>query len=301
VALGARAWTALALVYVVWGSTYLGMDVGAESMPPFLLLAGRFAVAGAILYAIAARGAARPSRREWVAQGLVGTALLGVGTGAVGWAVTRIDTGTAALIVATVPLWLSLFDRVLSGARLSLLAVIGLVVGFVGVGILVGPGMEGSAVAGVTLVFTSAVWAAGTLGARSAPRPRDPFLTAAMQMLAGSVACLLFGTVFGEWGDVTTPTTRSLIALGYLIVFGSLVAFSAYVWLLSSVSMSVVGTYAYVNPVVAVVLGALFLDERLSGTTAVAGVAIVVAVALIVSARPVEAPAQSAAIPARAR
>lgn len=300
-ALGARAWTALGLVYVLWGSTYLGMDVAADTIPPYLMLSVRFAVAGLILYALTARGVPRPSAREWASQGLAGTALLGVATGAVGWAVTRIDIGTAALIVASVPLWLALLDRVFGRVRLSRPAVIGLVIGFAGVGLLVGPGVEGSAFAGVVLLCTSAIWAVGTMATRHAPRPADPFLTAAMQMLGGGIACAAIGTVLGEWADVTTPSLKSLTALAYLIVFGSLVGFSAYIWLVSHVPMSVTGTYAYVNPVIAVILGALFLHERLSLGTGVAGAAIVVAVALIVSARPAVAPVRTAAMPARAR
>jgi drug/metabolite transporter (DMT)-like permease len=296
----ARLWAALTAVYVIWGSTYLGMDLTEETFPPFLMLAIRFFAAGAILYAWTARGAAKPSVREWLGHSAAGTLMLCIGTGGVAWGVTQIDTGTAALIVASVPLWLTLVDRFANGVRLAPVAIFGLVVGFAGVGLLVGPGAEGSAVAGVVLVFTSLAWALGSLLTRRLPR-RRPLHGAAMQMLGGSVACGLVGLLGGEVGTFETPTLDTLGALLYLTVFGSLVGYTAYVWLLANASVSLVGTYAYVNPVVAVLLGSLFLGERLEWVTLVAGAAVVVAVALIVRARPAAPVREPAVVPARAR
>jgi len=293
---------ALAAVYVVWGSTYLGMDVAVETLPPFLMLALRFLAAGALLYAFTARGS-RATWREWAGHSVVGGLMLCVGTGGVAWGVTKIDTGTAALIVASVPLWLTLLDRVANGARLAPAALVGLAVGFGGVGLLVGPGAEGSAVAGVVRVFTSLAWAVGSLGARRVPGNVRPLAAAAMQMIGGGVICALVGVAGGELGRLETPSLDSLIAVVYLVVFGSLVGYTAYVWLLANASMSVVGTYAYVNPIVAVLLGSLFLDERLGWVTLAAGTAVLAAVALIVSARPVAArPTRfAAALPVRGK
>ena len=293
---------ALGIVYVVWGSTYLGMDVAVETLPPFLMLALRFLAAGALLYAFTARGS-RATWREWAGHSVVGGLMLCVGTGGVAWGVTKIDTGTAALIVASVPLWLTLLDRVANGARLAPAALVGLAVGFGGVGLLVGPGAEGSAVAGIVLVFTSRAWAVGSLGARRVPGNVRPLAAAAMQMIGGGVICALVGVAGGELGRLETPSLDSLIAVVYLVVFGSLVGYTAYVWLLANASMSVVGTYAYVNPIVAVLLGSLFLDERLGWVTLAAGTAVLAAVALIVSARPVAArPTRfAAALPVRGK
>lgn len=298
--LTARVWAALAAVYVIWGSTYLGIDRAVETIPPFLMLALRFVTAGALLYVWTARGAAKPAAREWVAQTIVGALMLCIGTGAVAWGVTKIDIGTAALIVASVPLWLTLLDRVLNGVRLSPAAIGGLALGFVGVGLLVRPGAEGSAVAGILILFGSLAWAVGSLGSRRVPRSSRPLVAASMQMIGGGLVCGVVGIAGGELSRVETPSLESLLALLYLVTFGSLVGYTAYVWLLSRAPMSLVGTYAYVNPVVAVLLGALFLDERLGWVTVVAGAAVVGAVALIVSAKPI-APRIAAAIPARAR
>lgn len=299
--LDTRTWTALAAVYVIWGSTYLGMDAAIETFPPFVMLTIRFVLAGAILYLLTMRGAVRPSAREWAAHTAVGTVLLCVGTGAVAWGVTKMDTGTAALIVASVPMWLTLLDRFANGVRLAPMAIVGLVIGFLGVGLLVGPGAEGSAAAGIVLAFSSLAWAAGSLGARRVPAHRPPLQAAAMQMIGGSLACAAVAIASGELLRVEAPTSGSLLALAYLVVFGSLVGYTAYVWLLSNRSVSLTGTYAYVNPVVAVLLGALFLGERLDGVTFVAGLLVVVAVALVVGAKPLARAGERAALPARAR
>ena len=289
-------------MYVIWGSTYLGMDVAVETLPPFLMLALRFLAAGALLYAFTARGR-RASAREWAGHSAVGALMLCVGTGGVAWGITKIDTGTAALIVASVPLWLTLLDRVANGARLAPAALVGLAVGFAGVGLLVGPGAEGSAIAGIFLVFTSLAWAVGSLAARRVPGDARPLAGAAMQMIGGGAVCAVVGVAGGELGRVETPSLASAVALVYLVAFGSLVGYTAYVWLLANASMSVVGTYAYVNPIVAVLLGSLFLDERLGWMTLAAGWAVIAAVALIVSARRVEArPTRfAAALPVRGK
>jgi drug/metabolite transporter (DMT)-like permease len=248
----------------------------------------RFLIAGAALYVFAARGRARPTRREWISAAIVGAALLLVGNGGVAWAETRLDSGFAALIVAIIPLYVALFDRVFFGRRLSRTAVIGLVTGFAGVALLVRPGGGGNNVGvALALVATTSAWAAGSLYARGAPLPSSPLLSAAMQMLAAAVFLGVAGLASGEANDVHTSsfTVKPLIAFAYLVLVGSLIAFSAYAWLLKNVRISTVATYAFVNPVVAVALGTLFLGESIGWSTIVAGASIVAAVVLIVTAK----------------
>jgi drug/metabolite transporter (DMT)-like permease len=282
---------ALATVYLVWGSTYLAIRVTDRTMPPLLMSSVRFLIAGSALYLFASRGRARPTARQWGAAAIVGAALLLVGNGGVAWAETRIESGLAALIVAMIPLWVALMDRVFFGRRLSPLAVAGLVVGFGGVALLVRPGSGGDVAAMLTLVGTTAAWAGGSLYARGAALPESPLLSASMQMLFAGVFLGVAGLVTGEASGVGADSfsTKPVLAFTYLVLVGSLVAFSAYAWLLKNVRISIVSTYAFVNPVVAVALGTVFLNEHIGWTTVTAGAAIVVAVVLIVTAR---APAQ---------
>jgi drug/metabolite transporter (DMT)-like permease len=291
---------ALATVYVVWGSTYLAIRVTDRTMPPLLMSSVRFLVAGLALYAFAARGRSRPSWREWRAAAIVGAALLLVGNGGVAWAETRLDSGLAALIVAIIPLWVAVLDRLLFGRRLSLVAVVGLAIGFAGVALLVRPGGGVDVVAALTLVGTTGAWAAGSLYARGAPLPASPLLGASMQMLSASVMLGISGLAFGEGRQVHSDAfaAKPMIAWTYLVLVGSLVAFSAYAWLLKNVRISVVSTYAFVNPVVAVALGAGLLGEHITATTLAAGASIVVAVVLIVTGR--EPTPRVARAPARA-
>jgi drug/metabolite transporter (DMT)-like permease len=276
---------ALATVYLVWGSTYLAIRVTDRTMPPLLMSSVRFLIAGAALYAFASRGRARPTRREWVAAAVVGAALLLVGNGGVAWAETKLDSGFASLIVAIIPLYVALMDRLFFGRRLSRAAVIGLVVGFAGVALLVRPGGGNNVGVALILIATTSAWAAGSLYARGAPLPSSPLLAASMQMLAASVFLGVAGVVGGEANDIHRDSFagKPLIAFAYLVLVGSLIAFSAYAWLLKNVRISVVATYAFVNPVVAVALGTLFLNETIGWSTVVAGGAIVLAVVLIVT------------------
>jgi drug/metabolite transporter (DMT)-like permease len=278
---------ALATVYLVWGSTYLAIRITDRTMPPLLMSSVRFLVAGSALYAFASRGRARPTGRQWAAAAIVGAALLLVGNGGVAWAETRLESGLAALIVAIIPLWVALMDRAFFGRRLSAPALAGLVVGFGGVALLVRPGGGGDIVAMLALVGATAAWAGGSLYARGAALPESPLLSASMQMLSASVFLGIAGLATGEASGVHADSfsAKPVLALTYLVLVGSLVAFSAYAWLLKNVRISIVSTYAFVNPVVAVALGTVFLDEHIGWTTITAGAAIVVAVVLIVTAR----------------
>jgi drug/metabolite transporter (DMT)-like permease len=278
---------ALATVYLVWGSTYLAIRVTDRTMPPFLMSSVRFLIAGAALYAFASRGRARPTLREWRAAAVVGALLLLVGNGGVAWAETRLDSGFAALIVAVIPLYVALMDRAFFGRRLSPSAIVGLVIGFAGVAVLVRPGGGGQVTTALILLMTTSAWAAGSLYARGAPLPTSPLQSAAMQMLTASVFLGITGLVAGEASQVHADSfgTKPLIAFAYLVLFGSLLAFSAYAWLLKNVRISTVATYAFVNPVVAVALGAMFLGEEITATTLFAGAAIVSAVVLIVTSK----------------
>lgn len=282
----------MAAIYLIWGSTYLGIKLGLDGLPPFLLGAIRFAVAGGLMLAwAAARGTFRTVRltaRNWGAAALSGGLMLVGGNGAVTWAEQHIASGLAALLVATVPLWMALLERARFGRRLGPLAVGGLVLGFVGVGVLVSPsGDVGAPFAGGVIIAGALAWAAGSLYTRDADLPARPVVATGMQMVSAAGIFLVLAAVGGEFGrfDPGSVTTASLAAVAYLAVFGSIVAFSAYTWLLRQVPSSIVATYAYVNPVVAVALGWVVLGEALSSRTLVAASIIVAAVALIVRGR----------------
>lgn len=279
---------ALLVLYVVWGSTYLGIALAIETMPPLLMAAARFLVAGALLYALTARVAGRPGRREWLWAVVTGVPLLLVGNGGVVWAQQTVPSGVAALLIASVALWIALFDRVFYGRRLGPRALAGLVLGFAGVGILVGTaGTADVPLAGaLLLVAAGAGWATGTLLARGAALPENTLMAAAMQMLAGGGALLAVALAAGEGAavDASAFSLRSLAGWAYLVVFGSVLAFSVYGWLLKATRTSLVATYAYVNPIVAVLLGWVVLGEEIAARTLVAGAIVVLAVALIVSA-----------------
>ena len=287
----ARVWVALAIVYVVWGSTYLGIDLAVRTIPPFLMAAVRFLVAGGLLYGWAIRRgdrADRPTARHWLSAFLIAAPMLAVGNAAVGWAEQTLDTGTASLIIASVPLWMALLDRVFYAQRLARAIVLGLVIGFAGVGLLVAPGGAGGAGsrAAFVLVFSSLAWAIGSLYSRRAQLPRRPLVGAAMQMLAGGLMLTIVAAVTGELGRVhpAAISPESWLGLAYLVAAGSLLGFTAYMWLLRVAPTSLVGTYAYVNPVVAVLLGTLLLGEPLTWRTLLGGGIIVASVALIVRA-----------------
>ena len=297
---------ALAAVYLVWGSTYLAIAVADRTLPPLLMLSVRFLIAGGLLYAWSARrgdlAAVRPGRRQWRAAALAGGLLLVVDTGGVAWAEQRVASGFTALIIATVPLFMAVLDRLVFGVRLPLGAVAGIAAGLLGVGLLVGPGGKTDAAGVVVLLVAAFAWAAGSLYARVAPLPRRPLLAAAMQMLCAGVLLAGAGIAGGELSRVRLGgiSPASLAALGYLIVFGSLLAFTAYGWLLRNASTTLLSTYAYVNPGVAVFLGWALLGERIGGKEIAAGLVILTSIALLLTARksPAEAEPTPESLPA---
>ncbi|MFL5827645.1 MAG: EamA family transporter [Thermoleophilaceae bacterium] len=285
----ARTWLALGTVYVVWGSTYLAIRVVVKTMPPLVAGGARFILAGAIMCAALAvkRGGSylRVSRAELIGAGVVGSLLVTGGNGVVMVAEQHVASGLAALIMASIPLWVVLFRRV-GGESIQPAVLAGVAVGFAGVALLVGPGGSGASSAGWLAVLVGAAfcWALGTFAAGRLELPRDPLLGTGWQMLLGGMLSLAIGLAAGEAADVRFSdfSSDSLWAFAYLVVVGSLVAFTAYTYLLQHVPASKAATYAYVNPVIAVFLGWLILDESITWLVVVAAAVIVSSVAVIV-------------------
>ncbi|GAA0819400.1 EamA family transporter [Streptosporangium amethystogenes subsp. fukuiense] len=281
-------WGALAIVYVVWGSTYLAIMIVIETMPPLLSGAIRFVTAALVLGVTVRLLKGRESfRMTWKEAGgaaLVGLLLLNGGNGMVAVAEQHISSGLAALLVASTPLWLVIF-RVLFRDRPQVLTLAGVLIGFGGVAVLslTGGGSAADSTGIVIILLASLSWSVGSFLTSRIPMPANPFTASAVEMAAGGVGLALTATVVGEHVDLADVSTRSWIALAYLIMVGSLVGFTAYVWLLNNAPISLVSTYAYVNPVVAVVLGALVLSEEVTGSMIVGGLVIVLGVALVVS------------------
>ena len=288
---------AFGAVYVIWGSTYLGILWAIETMPPLLMASVRFLTAGGLLVAwAAARGGTgaghpRPDRRQWRAAAIAGGLMLGGGNGAVTVAEQWVPSGMAALLVASVPLFLVVLDAFFgSRARPSGRAQVGLLVGFGGVALLAGsPGAgQGGAlelVGALLILCGCAAWAAGSLYLRYAPPPPQPLLWVGMQMLCGGAILGVLALATGEWVGfrVADVSPRSALSLAYLIVFGAIIAYSAYVWLLRVTTPARIGTYAYVNPVIALFLGWWLADEPLGFRSLLAAAIIVGSVVVIVS------------------
>ncbi|MDQ4120901.1 MAG: EamA family transporter [Acidobacteriota bacterium] len=284
---------AFAAVYLIWGSTYLAIKYALETLPPFLMAGTRFLVAGGTLYAIARFSAdyEKPTLRQWRTSLIVGILLLMGGNGGVVWAQKYIPSGLAALLVAVEPLWIVLLNWLyLKAERPNLKVILGLVLGFLGIWLLIGNGIAVDGSTGWTQIFGALLvigaafsWACGSLYGLKAPSPKSPVLASGMQMLSGGTVMFLFGSVNGEWAQFNPSmvSANSILALSYLIVFGSIVAFTAYSWLLKNASPSIVSTYAYVNPVVAVLLGWALANETLSLQMLVGAVVIIGSVALI--------------------
>ncbi len=284
---------AFAAIYIVWGSTYLAIRFAIETMPPFLMAGMRFLVAGTMMYAfLRMRGAQTPSRSNWRSAGLVGCLMLLGGNGLVCWAEQHVASGLAALLIATVPLWMVTLDFVFyRGPKPTTAIALGLIAGLVGIVVLIGPADIGGepihATGGVVLLLACVFWSVGSLHARRVALPKSTTMSAAIQMICAGIAFFVVGTFAGEWSafDLSAVSVKSWLSLTYLVVFGSVMALTAYNFLLQNTSPKNVATYAYVNPVIAVVLGALFADEALSPRTLVAALIIIGSVVLITYSR----------------
>lgn len=268
-----KIWLALLALYIVWGSTYLGIKVAIETIPPFFHASIRFLVSGIILVVWQrSAGQAMPTRKQWISTAIIGTLLLLGGNGLVSWAEQFIPSGVAALIIGSVPMFLVVAEALRpNGVKPTWQAIVGLLIGFVGIFILVGP----SEISGsdtklnpfgvIALLGACLAWASGSIYSKTADLPKSSLMNTGAQMLMGSISLLIVSLLTGElngW-DITAVSARSLYGLLYLITAGSLIGFVSYGWLLQNAPISLVATYAYVNPIVAVLLGNWIGDEPL--------------------------------------
>jgi drug/metabolite transporter (DMT)-like permease len=292
--------TAFAAVYLIWGSTYIGIRFAVETLPPFSMAGARALVAGALLYVWARRrGATKPEFVHWQAATIIGGLLLLGGNGLLSWAERRVPSAISALIMGSTPLWMVLLEWLWhSGPRPTVGMVSGLVVGFAGLGFLVtrggfGNGTHLDTYCVASLLAAAFLWATGSLYSRRARLPSSQLVATAMEMLAGGALLLLAGGALGEWTrfEPAHVTARSAVAWLYLTLFGSLIGFTAYVWLLKATTTARASTYAYVNPVVAVFLGWALAGEQITARTLLAASAIILAVVIIVT-QSAEAPSE---------
>jgi drug/metabolite transporter (DMT)-like permease len=313
----ASGWAALVVVYVVWGSTYLAIRVADESLPPLVMASVRYLIAATILFPLVigspadrsstvaqpspgrrppvrARGANKhrplslPSPRQLAGCALIGVLLLACGNGGVTWAERTVPSGLAALLLASVPLWMVIADRALTNAAPSRLAIVALVVGFAGIVVLSHPGGKHVPYTGIAVILVAAIcWAVGSVIGRKVPQPTSALVATAFQMLAGGLALALAAAISGEAAsfDAGAVSLRSWLALAYLIGPGSVLALSCYTAALRLLPTPIVSTYAYVNPIIAVVLGWLVLGEKVSLFTVIGGALVVTAVVLVVTDR----------------
>jgi drug/metabolite transporter (DMT)-like permease len=286
---------AFGAVYVVWGSTYLAIRFAIETIPPFLMAGTRFLMAGSLLYVwTRSTGASKPAAVHWRSAMIIGALMLVLGNGGVTWAEQVIPSGIAALLIATVPMWIVLIDWLWHrSARPQPRVIIGLVIGVVGAGVLTGPaGFTGTSgvnpLGAVALLIATIAWGFGSLYSRRAPLPSSPLLGTAMEMLGGGILLCCLSVFAGEPArlNLGAISFKSLFCLGYLVVFGSLIGFTSYIWLLRVTSAARVSTYAFVNPVIAMFLGWAIAEEPLTSQTLLAAGIIVIAVFLIVTGGP---------------
>jgi drug/metabolite transporter (DMT)-like permease len=289
-------WTAIVILYVVWGSTYLAIRVAVETFPPFVMAAIRFATAGLVMVLavlVVTRGrVARPSLRELRDSGIIGACLMFGGMGLVSWGEQTIPSGIAGVLIALMPVWIAVYGRIFFGERLPSLALVGIATAIVGVVLLVGNGIAVDAnldpLGLAALIASPLAWAAGsTFAAHRAQLPENPFLATGLEMLLGSgvlaIAAILSGELAAFHPEDVAP--EAILGTAYLTVVGSLVAFTAFVWVIRHAPLPLVTTYAFVNPIIAVFLGWLLLNETVSPIQLAAGAVIVTGVALIILAR----------------
>jgi drug/metabolite transporter (DMT)-like permease len=308
VRLGMRWKIAIAFfaVYICWGMTYLAMRVAVVDIPPHLMSGSRFVLAGAVLYAWARRrGHTPPTLAHWRSAAVIGAFLLLGGNASVAWAEQRVPSGLAAVLIAVAPIWMVGMEWARGGSRPRVLVILGLLLGLAGVGLLVSSRQSASGpvdlLGATVLVLAAASWAWGSVWSKTAVLPESPFIATSIEMIAGGILILGTAAVAGQLGgfDLSRVSLAAAASWGYLVVFGSLVGFTAYIWLLGVTSIAKAGTYAYVNPVVAVVLGWAILHEPVSGRMLAAAAIILVGVALV--SIDWSSPAVLARLPARLR
>jgi drug/metabolite transporter (DMT)-like permease len=288
---------AFAAIYLIWGSTYLAIRFAIESIPPLLMAGVRHFTAGAVLYAVCmAQRIPAPKPIHWGSGFLLGGLMLLGGNGGVTWSEQYVSSGLAALVIATVPMWIAVLEWRLRGVRPRVTTIAGIAIGLAGVALLIGPGrLLGGArpnpIGVIALLFAALSWSIGSLWSRRAPLPPRPLMVVAMQMLGGGALLILAGLASGEGGRVNPAalSIRSVLSLAYLVLFGSIVGYTAYIWLLRVVAPERAATYAFVNPVVAVILGWLFAGEGLTPRMLAGTIVIVAAVALVTLRRRVPA------------
>jgi len=286
-----RIWIPLLSIYLIWGSTYLAIRFAVETIPPFLMAATRFLIPG--IFLVLWRRAAKdpkPSIKEWKSTTIIGILLLVGGNGGVTWAEQYLPSGIAALVIGSVPIWiilLNLFQP--EGRHLDKRVVIGAIVGFLGIALLIGPSqLSGNTeyfhpLGIITIILAAIFWSAGSLYSHHAVMPDSPLLSTGMEFLAGGIGLLILSMITGEFKKLnfSAITTQSLLSLAYLILFGSLIGFVAYTWLLRNAPISLVSTYAYVNPLIAILLGNLLANEPLNFRILLSAVIIIGSVFLI--------------------
>ena len=284
-------WIALITVYFVWGATYLAIRYVVESMPPFIAAGARFFLAGLLMYTFSrVSGTRGPTRNQWRSAFIIGLLLMVGGNGSVSWAEQKVPSGVASLIIATVPLWMVLIDIIRPSSQTpGIRSLVGIAIGFFGIFLLIGPanllgnsrGID--AIGSAVLLVASISWASGSIYNREADLPESPLLGTGMAMICGGISLLLLGITSGEWGrlEISSITPQAWIGFLYLVIFGSLVAFVAYLWLLRVAPTSLVSTYAYVNPLVALALGTLIADEPLTARITISAIIVLFAVVLI--------------------
>jgi drug/metabolite transporter (DMT)-like permease len=284
---------AFALVYVIWGSTYLAIRFAVGTIPPFLMAGTRFFVAGTALYLWQRlRGGPKPTLVQWRNTAIAGGTMLMIGNGLLSWSEVRVPSGLAALIVATVPLWMVVFDWLSGGPRPGRYAALGIILGLLGVGLLVGPSGKGGVdpAGALAVIVASMGWSAGSLFGRRADMPKSILLTSAMEMIAGGVINWVVGGMTGELAhfQLAGISHDSLVGLIYLVIIGSWVAYSAYNYLVVEVTPAQLGTYAYVNPCIALLLGWLIAGEAIGPRTLVA-MGIIVGAVILLTLKPAAA------------